>query len=171
MKTKIAFITLGVIALCVVGFRYVSTKQVAPSLSNEISTAGWKTYTNKLMKIEIKYPSDYTVYQRTEGEKLLLADEDSQGFNIIKTERIPHLFCCEPSILTFDGVYHPGDKFPGYNQVIINGKKAWQLYGTGAMDNPYRLVVIRDGSYTINIYENFGDEVFEKIIESMVFLK
>jgi hypothetical protein len=104
-------------------------------------TVNWITYENDKYSFEIKYPSDYSLFQETNQPKEEVIPADLNSQTIFITDKLRMFFCCEPDYLTVEilDIYYddleklaneeyiqPEDlETKGY--IDFNGEKAYQV--------------------------------------------
>jgi len=151
-------------------------------------TANWSVYTNDKYSFEVKYPSNYTLFQGTDQVKAKVIPADLNSQKIFITDKPEMFFCCEPDYVSIEILgtyitdlekYLPDQKIinadnsyriktKGY--VAFNGEQAYQVQSDYGTDSPGNIILVNHNSKTYYITDN-GLPLSEKIISTFKFLK
>lgn len=145
-----------------VGQRILGTFQFRKSANIN----GWSTYDNSAFGYEIKYPSNYSLFQGTDQVKGVVIPADQNSAKIIITDKPEMFFCCEPVSLSVEvlntfisdlGRYIVDNKIItpeneswvlGNDYTTFAGERAYQIQAGCGIDSPGNIIVVNHNDKT-----------------------
>ncbi|MFA5071796.1 MAG: hypothetical protein WAW15_02165 [Minisyncoccales bacterium] len=151
-------------------------------------TVDWLIYTNEKFGYEIKYPSNYSLFQGTNQVTAKVIPADLNSFKIFITDKVEMFFCCEPSYISveiLDTYFTDLEKYVFDNKIInsensyrvknkgyvdFNGEQSYRIQSDHGMDSPGNIIIVNHNLKTYYIKDN-SLPLSEKIMNTFEFIK
>ena len=161
------------------------------SESGIIDTSNWKIYRNEQYGFEVKYPSTFFLFTRTEPNKYGISEfaQPTANSRVVKiTDKEEMLYCCEPLIFSIEA----NDRMDNLEQFIEDqkiiipqteyrikskgdeyfaGERAYRIYSSTGIDSSGNIIVLNHGKYTFLIRSATLDNHFVDILNNFKFTK